>query len=67
MSKATEHVLKTRHVARSVGPFWDRRIVLVLQVQDSRDGPVDHHGLPQWLGPFWRDALVSDLTTEVQG
>ena len=59
-----ENVIAKRHVARIVGPFWNRRVVLVLQVQDKRDGPFDHRGLPAWLGPFWRDANTSDLTVE---
>ena len=60
----TEHILKTRHVARMIGPFWNRRIVLVLQVFDNRDGPRDQYGHTAWIGPFWRDANTSDLTTE---
>lgn len=60
----SENILSTRHVARTIGPFWDQKIVLVLQVLDKRDGPSDHHNLPNWLGPYWRDARVSDLTTE---
>ena len=55
--------MKTRHMARIVGHLWNKKVILVLQVYDTKDGPCDSYGLPEWCGGYWRDARIQDLTT----
>lgn len=50
---------KTRFRTELVGPFWDRKQVLILQVLDENCR--DYAGADISV---WRDATIADLTEE---
>jgi hypothetical protein len=55
---------KQRYRVETIGGFFNRHQVLVLEVEVLRgDGPSDFHGLPTYLGgTIWRDARPQDLS-----
>jgi hypothetical protein len=54
---------RTRHDQRFCGVLFNKKLVLVLQVEVTWDeGPSDSNGMPEYLpGRGWRDATVIDL------
>jgi hypothetical protein len=58
-------VIAIRYVTKVIKRwFSEPEHVLVFQVLDKRDGPLDDYGIPAWSGPRWRNATVADFTTE---